>query len=156
MTREDEKPPYPAADWRGRTGAAAIDAAIALALMQSPTEAGWFATALCVVGLAYVLLRDGLGEGQSLGKRALGVQVVELERDRPAGPKESALRNAPLFAAAALSLLVSPLFVLLLIPEIVAVWRDERGRRLGDRIANTQVIDGAFEPLMPRAKADPQ
>lgn len=154
MKREDEKFRYPAADWRSRAGAAVVDAAITLALFQSPTEAGWVGTVLCVVGLVYVLLRDGLGEGQSLGKRALGIQVINVEDRRPAGARESALRNAPLFLAVALALLVTPMFVLLLIPEAVAAKRDERGRRLGDRLAGTQVIDGAFEGLMPEAKAD--
>lgn len=147
---------YPRAQWPTRLGAALIDLVLVSALLQGAAvgadggaiwSAPLYGKALFAAALLYLLLRDGLGLGQSLGKRALGVQVVELKERRPARMRESAVRNLPLFLGLLLSLVAHPIFVLVLGVEAVTVFQDAKGRRMGDRLAETQVIDGAMEHL---------
>lgn len=72
------------------------------------------------------LLRDS--SGLSPGKRFLGLRAVR-EGGRPVGPVVSILRNLPL-------LLPGLNFV-----EAIVAGRDARGRRLGDRLARTFVLE---------------
>ena len=100
---------------------------------------------LLVIGsiwaLVYSLIRDGLGQGQSYGKRLLGLMVVRLTDNRPCEMGNSALRNV---IQLAIGLVVSWIPVLNFvggyIDPIVALFHN-RGWRLGDMVANTQVID---------------
>ncbi len=87
-----------------------------------------------VWGLLYTLLKDGLGRGQSLGKRLTGLMVVKLENSEPCTFGVSALRNLTLI----LQNLV-PHVGFLIEPIVTLV--HERGQRLGDLLANTQVIE---------------
>ena len=56
-----------------------------IALLILLIAAAWY--------LFYTLFKDGLGNGQSLGKRAAGLMVVQLEENVPCGYGASALRN---------------------------------------------------------------
>lgn len=87
-----------------------------------------------VWGLIYTLLKDGLGRGQSLGKRLTGLMVIKLENSEPCTFGVSALRNLTLI----LQNLV-PHVGFLIEPIVTLV--HERGQRLGDLLANTQVIE---------------
>ncbi len=84
--------------------------------------------------ILYTLFKDGLGSGQSLGKRLLGLRVVKLETGEPCTFGVSALRN--------LTLIVQHLVphVGFLI-EPIATLAQAKGQRLGDLLANTQVIE---------------
>jgi uncharacterized RDD family membrane protein YckC len=88
-----------------------------------------------LVGLAYLVTRDSLPflNGQSVGKKAMKLRVVTLEGKSLIGNWEPALiRNA---------VLAIPFFAF--IEWIVLLTREdkpERGRRLGDEWAKTQVI----------------
>jgi len=105
----------------------------------------WLIDALCVLGLSmlvghlgalvsavYVLLRDGLFDGQSVGKRIMGLRVVAHQDRRRCSFLDSAVRN-----------------VLWVIPIVNCVMgftglhyllHDPHGRHWGDRLANTQVV----------------
>ena len=84
-------------------------------------------------GAAYLLLRDAM-RGQSIGKVLFGLVVVSLETGRPASFATSARRNALLLLPGAnvVAVFLEPLTIL----------RDPQGQRLGDRLAQTQVVEG--------------
>ncbi len=84
--------------------------------------------------LVYGFIKDGLGQGQSWGKRPLDIMVVDLDNNRPCNKGKSFLRN-----------LISNLIALIplvgwMIEPILVLATDD-GRKLGDKAANTQVID---------------
>lgn len=84
------------------------------------------------LGAAYVLLRDGLFEGQSVGKRILGLRVVREPGKGPVGFAESALRNV---------LWILPVVnVVMGLTGLHYLINDPKGRHWGDRLANTRVI----------------
>jgi uncharacterized RDD family membrane protein YckC len=99
------------------------------------------------VGLIYLAVADGIQKGQSLGKMVFGLEVV-LADGSPCDMKSSIYRNIPfelalLFAAVPLLgwiLLVIAGIPILLI-ELWLVILDHKGLRLGDRIAETTVIE---------------
>jgi uncharacterized RDD family membrane protein YckC len=84
-------------------------------------------------GAAYLLLRDAM-KGQSVGKCFFGLVVVSLETGRPASLTGSIRRN--------LLLLLPGANVVAVFLEALTVVRDPQGQRLGDRLAQTQVIEG--------------
>lgn len=143
-----EGSPYPKADLRLRGLARLVDLALAFAVANAAREAGPPLAAL------YLLFADGLLQGQSLGKRLFGVRAMVLParggtRGRPAGYRESVLRNAP-FALVGLfyglSLVGWVLLFVVGVPivafEAYLAWRDPFGHRIGDIFADTQVVDG--------------
>lgn len=84
-------------------------------------------------GVFYAFTKDGWGQGQSLGKRAVGLMVIDLSSNQPCTKGKSALRNLINMALnfiPYIGWLVEPIMVL----------ANEKGRRLGDLAANTQVI----------------
>ncbi|MFN3580973.1 MAG: RDD family protein [Pseudomonas sp.] len=77
------------------------------------------------VALAYFLLKDSLPNGQSIGKRLLGLAVIGAVTYQNCKWWQSALRN---------------LLLMLLLPvEIIFVLLNSR--RLGDALVSTMVID---------------
>jgi uncharacterized RDD family membrane protein YckC len=79
------------------------------------------------VAVLYWLLRDALNGGRSFGKKFMGLKVVK--EGRAPGYVDSFLRNITL---------VIPLLNLIdLVLGLVAA----DGRRIGDKIANTQVVE---------------
>lgn len=91
-----------------------------------PSFAGW------LVAVAYMILRDGLPflDGQSIGKKAMGIQAVDYKGESLVNNWEPLiLRNV---------LLLIPLFPLI---ELVVLIANEDGRRLGDQLANTRVVN---------------
>lgn len=94
------------------------------------------------------LLRQPAWRGSSLGKRMLGLRVVTLD-GRELDWVTSSVRNLPLVAGSLLVIIpvigpfVGPLVGIgLTILELIYVLIDAEGRRLGDRLAGTQVISG--------------
>ena len=84
------------------------------------------------LGAAYILLRDGLFEGQSVGKRILGLRVVRDPGEKPVGFAESALRNV---------LWILPVVnVVMGLTGLHYLVHDPSGRHWGDRLANTRVV----------------
>jgi len=82
--------------------------------------------AAVIFWLAYFLLRDSI-PGQSIGKRVLGIKVVQLESGRPCNWGKSILRNITHFV-----FLIDALFIL-----------SQRNMRIGDMVAKTIVVKSA-------------
>ena len=104
-----------------------------------PVISAWFlyrnsgALLFLVAGGGYLLLRDSMG-GQSLGKFLVGVVVISIETGRPCTWTSSAQRNVILLIPGAN---LAAIFL-----EALSVVRDPQGQRLGDRLAQTQVVEG--------------
>ena len=108
-----------------------------------------------LLSMAYLLLRDVLlyeltraesWRGKSIGKRLVNLEVVALDGERLTWEK-SVKRNLPLvLGSIALWLprflreLLTLAAVALILIEIVLILSDPRGRRLGDKWANTEVV----------------
>jgi len=135
-----------------RAIAAIIDGAVAGALGLVPLV-GWIASAL------YVLLRDGFDfefmDGRSVGKKLMNLRPVRLDGGKM-DFATSAKRNWTICLGSLASfLLVIPFLgwvlyiptliaaIVLGIIELVRVFTDPEGRRLGDTVAGTRVIEVA-------------
>ena len=124
--------PYPRADVRRRAAAAVTDTLLVLSCgVLSFTQGSML---FIVMGAAYLLLRDSVLPGQSVGKFFFGVRVISVANGRPCSRLQSAQRN--------FILVVPGLNVVALALETLAAGRDPQGQRLGDKLANTQVVEG--------------
>jgi uncharacterized RDD family membrane protein YckC len=105
-----------------------------------------------LVAFLYSLFADGMNlgpfRGQSLGKKALGLQVVSLVHKRPARLRDSALRNAPVGVATFFAiipiwgwLILGLIGLPLMIMEIYLMLSVETGHRLGDVMGDTEVVE---------------
>ncbi len=125
--------PYTKANVRKRAASAVADGMLLLVfVLLAGTQNPILFTG---IGALYLLLRDALFiPGQSVGKFLFGLRVISLGDGRPCGRLQSAQRN--------FILVVPGLNVVATALEAVAVTRDPQGQRLGDKLANTQVIEG--------------
>ncbi len=138
------------ADLMKRFVAALIDGVVAAVVSWVPVIGG-------LVAAAYLLLRDGFEfdfmDQRSLGKKVMKLRPVRLD-GQPMDMVASAKRNwmFALGGVTALLAFIPILGWLLMIPvalaalvlgiiEIVLVLTDPQGRRLGDKIAATQVVE---------------
>lgn len=124
--------PYTKADVRKRFSAAFVDALVVTTLSLGYWTGG--SPLYLAFGAGYLLLRDAVG-GRSIGKLLFGLVVISMETGRPSSFAGSVERN---------------LLLLLPGPNVVAVFleartivADPQGQRLGDRLAHTQVVEGA-------------
>ncbi|MDD4118812.1 MAG: RDD family protein [Kiritimatiellae bacterium] len=92
---------------------------------------------LYLIPLSYNFIKDGLGNGQSWGKKAVGLMVIHLSDKTPCSFGQSFLRNLILVLLG-----IIPIVGWLIEPIIVLASED--GRRLGDKAANTQVIESKY------------
>jgi uncharacterized RDD family membrane protein YckC len=118
-----------------------IDFIVILAAAEALPKAGWLA------GLTYLLISDGLINGQSLGKKLTGLRV-ETTEGVPCTIKDSILRNSTL--AVGLLLWKIPLVGWLLLAAVMALEfiiliGSKENARLGDEIAKTSVVEIAGE-----------
>jgi uncharacterized RDD family membrane protein YckC len=129
---------YPKAQVLNRGIAKLIDLFIVAAAGQMPVPVGFLG------GLAYILIADGFAGGRSIGKRLIGLQTVLPGRREAAGFRESIIRNLPFavaqaaFAVPYVGWVVSAAIIAF---EAVLILGNEQGRRLGDEVAGTQVLD---------------
>lgn len=129
---------YPKAQVLNRGIAKLIDLFIVAAAGQMPVPVGFLG------GLAYILIADGFAGGRSIGKRLIGLQTVLPGRRETAGFRESIIRNLPFavaqaaFAVPYVGWVVSAAIIAF---EAVLILGNEQGRRLGDEVAGTQVLD---------------
>lgn len=136
--------PYPKASLWLRLGARLVDVAVAWGFYVLGGDAGG------VVALLFLLMADGMLQGQSVGKRIFGVKVMHLPTRSAARHRDSTLRNAPLALIVLLGMMPAPLggvaflagLVVIGGVEALRVLRDPLGWRLGDTWAQTQVVDG--------------
>jgi uncharacterized RDD family membrane protein YckC len=126
--------PYAKADVRKRASAAIADGLlVATCVVLYGTQDSLLFVAIAG---AYLLLRDALFiPGQSIGKFLFGVRVISLDHGRPCTRMHSAQRN--------FILVVPGLNLVAAVLETSAIIRDPQGQRLGDTLANTQVVEGA-------------
>lgn len=106
-----------------------------------------------LVGGAYMLLRDGFDfmQNRSLGKIAVNLKPIVVETGANCDLQTSIKRNWPLSIGPFLTAIPGigwGFSVLLFIPsliyvviEAVLVFTDDKGLRLGDKMAGTQVIE---------------
>ena len=80
-----------------------------------------------IFSYVYILFKDALFDGRSIGKKVLNLQVVN-NRKKPCSIVKSLLRNITL------------IIPFLPIIELIMIIVDKNGKRLGDRLAKTQVI----------------
>ena len=113
------------ADWQTRSLAFLIDLIIYVALFYGLGGLGHF------LAMLYILFRDGIFSGQSIGKKVMGIQVVNTD-GRTIHFVDSSFRNV-LF----LFYVVFPVAILV---ETIALIRNPEHQRLGDRIARTRVV----------------
>jgi uncharacterized RDD family membrane protein YckC len=123
--------PYRKADITRRFCAATTDGLIVAAAYVVYSSSGRLL--YLAAGAGYVLLRDAM-RGQSIGKVVFGLVVVSLETGRPASIATSVRRNALLLLPGA--------NVVAIFLEGLTILRDPQGQRLGDRLAQTQVVEG--------------
>jgi uncharacterized RDD family membrane protein YckC len=129
------------ADWQSRGLAFLADLLIYAGLLFGARHAlgeilGGF------LAMVYIVFRDGLFGGQSIGKKILGIRVVHMD-GRPISFVDSSFRNIvfifyPIYALTAAVIVVEALFSL----------RDPQRRRLGDRIAKTCVVQKVGVPVL--------
>ncbi|MET0515397.1 MAG: hypothetical protein ABW047_08755 [Nitrospiraceae bacterium] len=129
---------YPKAQVLNRFIAKLIDLLIVAAADRLVPPVGSLA------GLAYILVADGFAGGRSVGKRLIGLQTILPRTREGAGFKESIVRNLPIGLAQVM--LEVPyvgwvVSVALLSFEGLLIIGNHHGRRLGDEIARTQVLD---------------
>lgn len=113
----------PASIARRRLGAWLLDGLLVLGVSGIPMTG-------VTLGLAYWLLRDGLFQGQSVGKKILGLRVVNDAGRNPYAA--SALRNA-LWLVPVVNLVFAVL-------GLYTLFHDPNGRHWGDRLADTRVV----------------
>ena len=129
---------YPKAQVLNRFIAKLIDLFLAAAAAEVIAPVGFLA------GLAYLLVADGFAGGRSIGKRLIGLQTILPETRESSGFRESIIRNIP-FAVAYLAFAVPYVGWLatasIVVFEAILIIGNERGCRLGDELAGTQVLD---------------
>jgi uncharacterized RDD family membrane protein YckC len=110
-----------------------------------------------LIGAAYLLVRDGMDldfmDRRSLGKKVMKLRPVRLD-GQPMDLETSLKRNfvfalgpvAEVFAFIpvlgwAIAILLGVAALILIVIEIVLVVSDAEGRRLGDKVGGTKVIE---------------
>jgi uncharacterized RDD family membrane protein YckC len=137
-------------DLTSRAAAALVDLLIIIGLARLPDVIGFLSAA------GYILIRDGLFERRSIGKKLIGLQVVSSEEQGPALTyRESIIRNLPIAVAYFLFLIPYAGWVLgplVLGVECLTAIGDGNGMRVGDMLARTYVTPGVpFAANIPSA-----
>ncbi|MBS1566017.1 MAG: RDD family protein, partial [Bacteroidetes bacterium] len=88
---------------------------------------------LYLLPLVYRFIRDGLGQGQSWGKKNMYLMVVDLGSNQPCGIGKSIARNL-------ITALVCIIPFIGWLTECIMVLATDDGRKIGDLAANTQVV----------------
>jgi uncharacterized RDD family membrane protein YckC len=139
------------ADLTSRAVAGFVDLLLIIGLARIPDVIGFLSVA------GYILIRDGLFDRRSIGKKLIGLHVLSSEDRGPAATyRESIIRNVPFVAAYLLFLIPYAGWVLgplALVIEWLTAIGDERGMRIGDLLARTYVagdipgtVDSAPQP----------
>jgi hypothetical protein len=129
-----------------------IDAVVSMIIGMIPLVGG-------IIGALYMLLRDALPiealEYKSVGKKLLNLSVVNTQDPTAEIDYAASAKRNWMFALGPIMLffVLIPIFgwiidillgialLILLITEIVRIFSDEKGVRLGDKMAGTMVIE---------------
>jgi len=141
-----------AAIW-SRLGAKFIDIFVASLIAMLAGRVG------ILLGTCYLALADGLQNGQSVGKKALGIGVVLETTGEPCDFKHSAIRNIP-FLIFCCPMIIPGLGIWIsfiagipcLLLELYFILALDSGRRIGDNLADTTVT--RCDPLTLPSNAD--
>ena len=144
---------YKKADLFKRFVAYLIDAILASVVSLIPVVGG-------LVAGTYMLLRDGFDfmQNRSLGKMAVNLKPITIETGANCDIQTSAKRNWPFAIGYLPSIIVRFLFkipivgwiiallfgiplLIYIIVELILIVTDEKGLRIGDKMAGTQVIE---------------
>ena len=129
------------ADLTTRAVAGLVDLLIVIGLARLPDVIGFLTAA------AYILIRDGLFDRRSIGKKLIGLRVLSLEDSGPAATyRDSIIRNVPLVLAYFLFLIPYAGWILCPLAlgmEGLTALGDRGGMRIGDMLARTQVVSEA-------------
>ena len=121
-----------------RAVAGFIDLLIVIGLTRLPDVLGFLSAS------GYLLIRDGLFERGSVGKKLIGLRIISSDDpDFAVTYRESIIRNVPLVLAYALFLIPSAGWILgpaAFCVECLTALGDGRGMRIGDLLARTCVI----------------
>lgn len=125
--------------------AKAIDLIIVIGLASMT---GTFGIAGPLAAVLYVLIADGFFNGRSVGKKLIGLKVANITANKPATFKDSIIRNAPLGVGVFFYIIPVWGWVLwlvigipIIIMEIYLMKSLENHTRLGDTMAETQVLE---------------
>ncbi len=101
-----------------------------------------------LAGFLYLLIADGLMGGRSIGKRIIGLYVVQFDTYEPAGYRESIIRNADIALLGLFTVipLLGPILLftvglIIVVVETYLIARNEFGQRAGDILAGTEVME---------------
>jgi len=123
--------PYAKADLGRRLGAAIIDGLLIASTALMYQRSGFLA--FVFAGVLYGVFRDSV-LGRSIGQFCFGLVAIDLLTAQPCGCLASVKRNAIAIVPGA--------NVAAVVLEWVTIARDPQGQRLGDRLAQTQVVEG--------------
>jgi len=131
------------ADLTTRAVAGFIDLLLIIGLARLPDSIGFLSAT------GYLLIRDGLFDRQSAGKKLIGIRVAMADfPGQPIAYRESIIRNTPLAIAYLLFLIPYAGWVLgplALAVECLTAIGDERGMRIGDLLARSLVVQAAAD-----------
>lgn len=101
-----------------------------------------------LAGVLYLLISDGFLDGESLGKRIIGLKVVMSLDGKKPDFKDSIIRNSLLAIPLLFSFIPLIGYFLLVVTglcaygaEIYFIIKSPEGERIGDRFAFTRVVD---------------
>ena len=101
-----------------------------------------------LAALTYSLIADGFFDGRSLGKKLIGLRVINLKTGLPCSFSDSIMRNIPIGLTVLFALIPILGWILLFTAGLVMIlfesyliYSDTGGIRIGDIFADTQVVD---------------
>lgn len=92
------------------------------------------ALVLYIFPTTYSLIKDGLYKGQSVGKKVVGLRVINLSNNSPCSISVSCLRNI-------IGGIIGVIPIVGWLIEPIMVLATDKGRRIADKVANTQVVN---------------
>jgi len=105
----------------------------------------------------FMLISDGFFDGQSIGKKLVGLKVVVFrgEELQKCTFKNSAIRNSILIPILFSQIFIIGILLLMLGGLIIAIesyfsYSDEQGRRIGDVLSGTMVLEVSEKTLPPQ------
>lgn len=94
------------------------------------------ATIAFLAAIAYLLIKDGLNGGKSTGKKWLGLRVIRTDNGEKCSIGKSIFRNFIWIVT-----LIPYLGWMLFAAEAILSLANPQGKRIGDMLANTMVVE---------------
>jgi hypothetical protein len=136
--------PYPRASLWLRLGARLADLGTSYGIFLLGGRAG------AVLAILYILLADGIFEGQSIGKKIFGIRVVHLPTRSSGRKRDSTLRNAPLALPLLLWMMPEGLGMIAFVAGAIVIGVVEAWQT---QVVDGKVVAGAAAGLVARERA---